>query len=137
MADDNPTPKRFRDDPALAPMQPGVITLERVDGDDLIDEELWSDDSGDDYSGWSCVGTDPFPCPADGCTFVARHMTAAHLIIVWPESDDPALLRHAAHARQVGRNPKVMDYEPAMGPACSYYQWEAAGNPVHGFRAED
>ena len=26
--------------------------------------------------------------------------------------------------------------EAAFGPACSYYQWEAAGNPVHGVRAE-
>lgn len=133
---DEQTPKRFRDDPALAPLQPGVITIDRMDEDDILDEVLWTDDSGDDYTGWFCVGTDAFPCPAEGCSFVAHHMTAAHLVIVWPENDDPALLRHAAHARQVGRNPKVMEYEPGMGRACSFYQWEAAGNPVHGVRAE-
>ena len=67
---------------------------------------------------------------------MANFLTAAHLIIVWPESDDPALLRHAAAARDVGRNPKVDVYEPAFGPACSYYQWDAAGNPVHAVRRD-
>ena len=57
-------------------------------------------------------------------------LTAAHLVIVWPEMDDPALLRHSAAARDAGRNPKPTVYEPAFGPACSYYQWDAAGNPV-------
>ena len=117
------------------PLRPGVITVESVDVGQRMDEELWTDDSGEDYSGWVCVQTNPWPCPAEGCTFVALHMTAAHLIIVWPENDDPSLLRHAAHARQVGRNPKVIEYEVGMGPACSFYQWEAAGNPVHGVRA--
>jgi len=49
------------------------------------EEELWQDDDGD-HDGWFCVRTDPFPCPADGCTFVAEFMTAAHLILVWQES---------------------------------------------------
>ena len=119
------------DDPAT--MRPGVIV---VDSEPGIDETLWTDDSGNDYTGWFCVATDPWGCPAEGCAFVAHHMTAAHLIIVWPENDDPSLLRHAAHARKVGRNPKVISYEPGLGPACSFYQWEAAGHPVHGFRAE-
>ncbi|NUO80642.1 hypothetical protein HUU05_11230 [candidate division KSB1 bacterium] len=32
-------------------------------------------------------------------------MTAAHLILVWEERDDPNLLRHAQRAKEVGRNP--------------------------------
>ena len=40
------------------------------------DEELWVDEGGDDYEGWFCVSTDPFPCPAFGCAFVAEFMTA-------------------------------------------------------------
>ena len=27
-------------------------------------EELWVDDGSADHSGWFCVRTDPFPCPA-------------------------------------------------------------------------
>ena len=69
------------------------------------DEELWEDDGSDDYLGWYCVRTDPFPCPAAGCTFVAGHMTAAHLVLVWEERDDPNLLWHAQRAMEVGRNP--------------------------------
>jgi hypothetical protein len=118
------------DDPLVAPPLPEID--EEIDQE----EELWTDDSGEDYTGWYCVRTDPWPCPAEGCTFVARFLTAAHLVIVWPENDDPSLLRHAAAARDVGRNPKVDVYEPAFGPACSYYQWEAAGHPVHAVRGD-
>jgi hypothetical protein len=112
-----------------------VITDPMLDEPDIDqEEELWTDDSGEDYSGWYCVRTDPWNCPADGCGFIANHLTASHLIIVWPEMDDPSLLRHAAAARDVGRNPKPAEYEKSMGAACSYYQWDAAGNPVHGVR---
>jgi hypothetical protein len=100
------------------------------------DEELWEDDSGDDHTGWFCVSTAPFPCPAAGCTFVAEFMTAAHLILVWEERDDPNLLRHAQRAKEVGRNPRVVSYQTSFGPSASYYAWEAAGRPVHGVRGK-
>ena len=98
------------------------------------DEALWTDEGGDDHAGWFCVRTDPFPCPAAGCTFVADFMTAAHLILVWEERDDPNLLRHAQRALEVRRNPHVTEYERRFGPSGSYYAWEAAGRPVHGVR---
>jgi hypothetical protein len=98
------------------------------------EEELWTDEGGDDHDGWFCVATAPFPCPADGCGFVAGFMTAAHLILVWEERDDPNLLRHAQRAKEVGRDPRIVAYEPAFGPSASYYAWEAAGRPVHGVR---
>ena len=79
--------------------------------------------------------TDPFPCPAEGCDFVANFMTAAHLILVWEERDDPNLLRHAERAKRVGRNPRIVEYESSFGPSASYYAWEAAGRPVHAVRA--
>ena len=100
------------------------------------DEELWREDGGGDHSGWFCVRTDPWPCPAPGCTYVAQFMTAAHLILVWQERDDPNLLAIAHQAKDVGRNPKIVAYESSFGPSASYYAWEAAGRPVHGIRAE-
>jgi hypothetical protein len=110
----------------------GTLTFEEQE---LVqDEELWTDEGGGDYDGWFCVRTDPFPCPAAGCTFVANFMTAAHLILVWQESDDPNLLRHAQRAVEVGRNPRIVPYERDFGPSASYYAWEAAGRPVHGIR---
>jgi hypothetical protein len=99
-------------------------------------EELWKRDDRQDHSGWFCVRTNPFPCPARGCTFIAEFMTAAHLILVWQERDDPNLLRHAERAKQVGRNPRITEYESMFGPSASYYAWEAAGGPVHGVRAQ-
>ena len=99
------------------------------------DEELWTGEE-DDHSGWYCVRTDPFPCPAPGCTYVAEFMTAAHLVLVWEERDDPNLLRHAGRAKEVGRNPHVVTYEQGFGPSASYYAWEAAGRPVHGIRGK-
>ncbi len=103
----------------------------------LAEEELWrGGDDSEAHAGWHCVSTNPFPCPADGCSFVAEYMTAAHLILVWEERDDPNLLRHAERAKRVGRNPHVVQYEPAFGPSASYYAWEAAGRPVHGIRGK-
>jgi hypothetical protein len=99
------------------------------------EETLWVDEGAEDHAGWFCVRTDPFPCPASGCVFVANFMTAAHLILVWEQRDDPNLLRHAQRAKEVGRNPRVTEYERAFGPSASYYAWEAAGQPVHGVRA--
>jgi hypothetical protein len=99
------------------------------------EEGLWQDD-GEDHSGWFCVRTDPFPCPAPSCSFVADFMTAAHLVLVWEERDDPNLLWHAQRAKEVGRNPRIIGYEPGYGPSASYYAWEAAGRPVHGVRGK-
>jgi hypothetical protein len=114
-------------------IQPGRAGLA---GQELLPEEdLWRDDEGSDHSGWFCVRTDPFPCPAEGCTFVAVFMTAAHLILVWERSDDPNLLHHAQRAKEVGRNPRIEAYSGSFGPSASYYAWEAAGGPVHGIRA--
>ena len=101
-----------------------------------LEEELWADDSGADHAGWFCIATDPFPCPADQCSFVAEFMTAAHLILVWQERDDPNLLWHAQRAKEVGRNPRVVAYEPGFGPSASYYAWEAAGRPVHAVKGK-
>ena len=103
----------------------------------LEDEELWGGEYSDDHAGWYCVRTDPFPCPAEGCSFVADFMTAAHLILVWQDVDDPNLLRHAARARDVGRNPRVTGYRSEYGPSASYYAWIAAGRPVHGVKAHE
>ena len=110
---------------------PGSVVFEEQE---LAEEELWSDDSGEDHAGWFCVATDPFPCTASGCTFVAEFMTAVHLILVWEQRDDPNLLWHAQRAKEVGRNPRIVSYQPSFGPSASYYAWEAAGRPVHGVR---
>ena len=116
--------------------RPGVGSILIDDREAVEDEELWRQDDDTDHTGWWCVSTDPFPCPAAGCTFVAQFMTAAHLILGWEERDDPNLLRHAQRAKQVGRNPRVVGYEPGYGPSASYYAWEAAGRPVHGVRGK-
>ena len=111
----------------------GTLTTE----DELFDEPEfeWYDGTSDDHAGWFCVRTDPFPCPADGCSFVADFMTAAHLVLVWEERDDPNLLWHAQRAKEVGWNPRIVPYENGFGPSASYYAWEAAGRPVHAVRA--
>jgi hypothetical protein len=113
---------------------PGTGRVLLEDEQIVEDEELWTGDDDADHSGWYCVSTDPFPCPAAGCTFVAQFMTAAHLILVWQEKDDPNLLHQAHRAQKVQRNPRIVTYESSFGPSVSYYAWEAAGRPVHGVR---
>lgn len=114
----------------LRPAPPPVLLEEPTEEE----EELWTDDSADDHDGWYCVATVPFPCPAPGCSFVAEFMTAAHLILVWQERDDPNILRHAQRAKEIGRDPRIAEYRREFGPSASYYAWEAAGRPVHGIR---
>src|SRR2546425_10438849 len=118
----------------MAEVESGRLLLEDTELDE--EQELWREDGGADHAGWYCVATDRFPCPAEGCPFVASYMTAAHLILVWEKRDDPNLLRHAERAKQVGRNPRVVAYEPSFGPSASYYAWEASGRPVHGIRGK-
>jgi len=104
----------------------------------LFDEEVAErvDDLADDGDWW-CIRTDPWPCRAEGCDFVATHMTAAHRIVCWAEGDDLGMLRYAEHARAVGRNPRVERYREELGPAISFDQWVATGHLVHGPVAED
>jgi hypothetical protein len=111
----------------------GVVVYEET----LVEEGLpvLDGDSFDDGDWW-CVRTDPFPCPASGCVYVAEFMTAAHLILVWEQQDDPNLLKHAARALDVGRNPRIVGYQSEYGPSSSYYAWIAAGRPVHGVRTQ-
>ncbi len=90
-------------------LRPGAAVLSDLEHE--TDEELWTGDDDGDHGGWFCVRTDPFPCPAEGCSFVAEFMTAAHLVLVWQERDDPNLLWHAQRAKEVGRNPRVVGYE--------------------------
>ena len=120
----------------MASEEPGRLELALEDVDFLEEDDLWTDDDVADHTSWFCVATDPFPCPAAGCVFVAEFMTAAHLILVWELRDDPNLLRHAERAKQVGRNPRVTSYVRSFGPSASYYAWEAAGRPVHAVRGK-
>lgn len=88
-------------------------------------------DKGQDqeYAGWYCIETNPWPCACG--EFVAHHITAMHLILLWPEDDDPRMLKVANEAKKVDRNPRVVEYEIQFGPAISFYQWEAQGRMVH------
>lgn len=87
------------------------------------------DDGDQDYDGWYCLATPPWPCACG--TFIAHHVTAMHLILLWPESDDLRMLKVAKAAQLVERDPKVVEYKTEFGPAVSFYEWEAHGRPVH------
>lgn len=121
--------------PELAPLQGGIAVLDPVRAHD-VEEEIGSDDGEIDYTGWFAIKTDPFPCPAEGCDFIAKHMTAGHLVVVWEERDDPNLLLHAGLAQKALRNPRVVPYEVSQGKSVSYYLWEASGRPVHAVRGK-
>jgi hypothetical protein len=108
----------------------------RVDFDQDVDESVREDGGATVGDGWYCVRTNPFPCPAAGCDFVALFMTAAHRIVVWPSSDDPKILREAHRAQTVGRNPRIVEYSREFGPCIPWDLWIRIGKPVHGLLAE-
>lgn len=105
------------------------VTRPRVEFDEDVETRRADDDV--DYSGWFCVQTDPFSCPARGCGFVALYMTAAHLIVVWPSRDDSALLGAAYNAKLAGREPRITEYERDFGPCIAFDEWKRIGSPVH------
>lgn len=95
--------------------------------------ELRHDDLGQYGAGWYCVRTGPWSCPAPGCGFVASFMTAAHLIVVWPQNDDPSLLAQARNARDAGRSPRIVEYRGDFGPCIAFDEWRRLGCIVHGY----
>lgn len=109
-----------------------VLTRPRVDFDAEVTERLEDAEGPDDYAGWWCIRTKPFPCPAEGCDFVALFVTAAHLIVVFPSKDDRKLLNAALRCREAGRDPRVVPYERDFGPCIAWDRWSAIGRPVHG-----
>lgn len=80
------------------------------------------DGTDDDFSGWYCIETDDWPCPQ--CGTIVKFATARHLIIVWDEKDHPAMLKLAQACKEVGRNPRIVEYEETFGPAISWYAFD-------------
>jgi hypothetical protein len=80
---------------------------------------------------WYAISTDPWPCPACGDEF--SWVTACHHVVI-AESADP-LLEHAAIAKKIGRNPRIVQYDDVL-PTITLYQWRALGRPVHGVRRD-
>ena len=80
---------------------------------------------------WYAIATDPWPCPACGIEF--SWVTACHHVVI-AETPDP-LLEHAAIAKQVGRNPRIIKYDEG-GSTITLDQWRALGRPVHGVRRQ-
>src|SRR5262249_14976956 len=81
------------------------------------EEQLWEETGAGDHDGWYCVRTNPFPCPAPGCDFVAEFMTAAHLILVWEAMDRADPLRPRARAAGGGPPPGDAPLRAGVGAA--------------------
>jgi hypothetical protein len=111
-----------------------VETITRQIFDHELDERLEEHDV-DDFTGWFCIETAAWPCPAPSCGFIAEHITAAHRIVVWPTQDDPWMLSFALDASNLGRKPRIVEYQRSEGPCIAYDQWCALGKPVHGVAA--
>lgn len=106
-------------------------------GKTFTEEEIEDPDFGQqDFDGWFCIKTDPYPCPKQGCDFVANFATVWHRVVVWEEKDDPNLLSTAQHMQGdneqgLNRHPKVVEYEKSFGPAISYYDFVARDRRAH------
>lgn len=95
------------------------------DQETIIYEDVKVSDNDEDFTGWYCVKTEPFPCKCGQTT--VYFFTYAHAILVWPDLDDLHMLTMCSVAKDHGRNPKVVQYKNEYGKCISYY--EAISNP--------
>ena len=108
-----------------------AVAVPPIEFDRQLAERLEQALDLDALDSWWCVRTRPWPCPAQGCDFVALFLTAIHRVVVWPAKDDLALLRRCDEAQQLDREPKVVRYQEEFGPALSWDAWQTLGGPVH------
>ena len=94
-------------------------------------QDLELDDPVPEKELWYAINTEPWPCPACGEEF--EWVTACHHVVI-AETPDP-LLEHAAIAKKVGRNPRIVKYDGPL-PTITLYQWRALGRLVHGVRRD-
>lgn len=94
-------------------------------------QDLELDDPIPEHERWYAISTEPWPCPACGEEF--EWVTACHHVVI-AETPDP-LLEHAAIAKKVGRNPRIVKYDGPL-PTITLDQWRALGRPVHGVRRD-
>lgn len=101
----------------------GTVKETRPDG--TVEVELSTGDT-DEFGGWFCLAMAPWTCEGCGTTFTHSNTILVnggeHLIVVWPERDDPALLRAAARRKKDGDDPKIVEYEKSLGKCVSFYK---------------
>lgn len=83
----------------------------------IIDEISISDLTDEDD--WYCLLTNLF-CSRHITGYTHCHETGE--IIVWPERDDPNILRIAAKAKDYGCSAAILQYEKSIGPCVSFYE---------------
>jgi hypothetical protein len=102
------------------------------------DEHTTDREGSSSASGWWCIEIDPTPAPrpcehtvtfVSGVMEVKRPNEPCHLIIVWPERDNEALLKIAALCQKRKRNPKIVEYEEKFGPWINYDNYKLYGGP--------
>lgn len=75
---------------------------------------------GADYDGYYTIRVKPSTC---GCGHVMEYAECneVHLIVVWEENDDDTMLKAAAYLRDIGGDPKIVEYEADMGKCINFY----------------
>lgn len=78
---------------------------------------------------WFCLKVPAFKCEDCGRSYShindpERH----HAVVVWPDFDDPALLRLVQSQRDLGVKVEIKLYEKALGRCVSYYASSLGAN---------
>lgn len=73
------------------------------------------DEGSIDLDGHYCLKTDEFKCGCRERLWDFIHYSKK--IVVWPEKDDPKMLDFAQKTKELGLNPRVIEYKVMMGKA--------------------
>jgi hypothetical protein len=102
------------------------------------DEHTTDRERSSSGSDWFCIQIDPtlapLPCQhtvtfVSGVMQVQKPGDPCHLVIVWPERDNEALLLMAALCQSRKRNPQIVAYKESFGPWINYDNYKLYGGP--------
>lgn len=80
-----------------------------------LPREVTPNEGNSEYDGYFCIKTDEYKCACRERTWHFIH--CADKIVVWEEKDDNTLLHFAQMMKEMGLNPRIIEYNVMLGKA--------------------
>lgn len=83
---------------------------------ETLNRAMTPDEGNSDYEGMFCIKTVPYTCSCSpGKPWIFAHLQKQ--IVVWNEKDEDSILDLASQFKQMGFDPKIVEYKVIFGKA--------------------